>query len=238
MTKEEILAEIRRTTEENGGKPLGVDRFRQATGIKSYDWMRYWPRFGDALRELGFEPNTLNQAFEDDYVLQKAVEFTRELQKFPTITEMVTKRFGDASFPDVKVFRRFGTQVELLTRVAEFADSKPADRDVAELLKPELERSKATTPTRSTKTRSGFVYLFSERPGHYKIGISDDPERRLYELTKGPYKPELVHKFQTDDPSGVEAYWHKRFSGKLMRGEWFRLDASDVNAFKRWRKIF
>jgi hypothetical protein len=41
MQKEEILAEMKRTAEENGGKPLGKGRFETATGIGASDWLRY-----------------------------------------------------------------------------------------------------------------------------------------------------------------------------------------------------
>jgi hypothetical protein len=37
MTREEILNEIRRTAAENGGKPLGRDRFLRITGITEYE---------------------------------------------------------------------------------------------------------------------------------------------------------------------------------------------------------
>ena len=35
-----------------------------------------------------------------------------------------------------------------------------------------------------------------------------------------------------------EAYRHKRFASRRMRGERFRLSASDVKAFKRWRRLY
>lgn len=38
MKKEHILSEIKRTAQENGGVPLGIDRFREATGILKADW--------------------------------------------------------------------------------------------------------------------------------------------------------------------------------------------------------
>ena len=65
MNKQDILDAIKRTARENNGIPLGRQRFEKETGIKPYDWHKYWPKFGDAQRERGFNPNTLNPAYND-----------------------------------------------------------------------------------------------------------------------------------------------------------------------------
>jgi hypothetical protein len=49
MQKENILTEIRRAAQENGGKPLGKGRFGRATRIRGYDWQKFWPRNGQWL---------------------------------------------------------------------------------------------------------------------------------------------------------------------------------------------
>jgi hypothetical protein len=72
FTRDHIVEEIRRTAQANGGRPLGIRRFEAETGIKSSDWMgKFWARWGDALLEAGFEPNTLQGPRGDDEVFEK-----------------------------------------------------------------------------------------------------------------------------------------------------------------------
>jgi hypothetical protein len=68
-----------------------------------------------------------------------------------------------------------------------------------------------------------------------KIGKSNSPSRRYREVRLDlPDETLLIHTIPTDDPAGIESYWHRRFSSKRVREtEFFELDAVDVAAFKR-----
>jgi len=83
----------------------------------------------------------------------------------------------------------------------------------------------------------GYVYLI--RHGrYYKIGKTNSIGRREYDLAiQMPEKLTTVHVIKTDDPDGIEAYWHRRFAAKRKGGEWFDLNASDIKAFKKWLRI-
>ena len=67
----------------------------------------------------------------------------------------------------------------------------------------------------------GYVYLIKMGKYH-KIGMTKSVGRREYELNlQLPERTELVHAIPTDDPAGIEEYWHKRFVAKNTNGEWF-----------------
>jgi hypothetical protein len=242
VTKDFILSEIRRVTSQLG-RPPGAAEFLGQTGIKEWDWKgKHWARWGDALAEAGYEPNQWNQAIPEEQVLQSLAALVREHRRFPTKAEMMLKRRSDASFPSETVFkRRFGNRSEIIARVRQYCATAGGLEDVADICDSALGASaKGKTAVHEADERggvsiAGYVYLMKCGRNQYKIGRTNSPTRRHREVALNiPFTTDLVHSIPTDDPLGIEAYWHRRFEGKRIAGtEFFRLDAADTAAFKR-----
>ncbi len=235
IEKQRIISEIQRTAAKNDGKPLGIARFKAETGIDRNDWFGiYWARWGDALQEAGFAPNTLRSAYSDQWVLEQFVRLIRELGHFPSLGERLLRARRDKSFPTPRVFERFGRKVEFAARIVEFCIAQRGFEDVLSICRPIAE----TVPVESSDSAGenfGRVYLV--RSGRfYKIGQTNDLGRRHRQLEiQLPQKATPVHSIVSDDPVGIEAYWHRRFKAKRLHGEWFNLDPADIRAFKRRR---
>lgn len=237
ITKQDILEAICRTAKENGGRPLGMNRFEKETGIKPYDWGKYYARFGDAQKEAGFTPNQLQEAHADEFVIEKVIGIMRKLRKFPTLREIVVERSNDPEIPSKGTFQRLGTKEQLAIKIADYCKGKTGYDDVISFCQSIFEKSAKEENSDDTDFAVSEVYLFKSGK-YYKIGKTNDTVRRGNELRiQLPEKMDLIHSIRTDDPSGIEAYWHKRFGAKRMQGEWFDLSSADIKAFKRWRRI-
>ena len=76
---------------------------------------------------------------------------------------------------------------------------------------------------------SGYVYLLKSEVGHWKIGRAKDPVARIKTFTvKLPFRVEYETLIKTDDMQKLERELHERFADKRLDGEWFDLDADDV----------
>jgi len=235
MNKQHILHEIERTAKANGGVPLGRQRFFSETGIKESDWFgKYWARWSDAIIEAGFTPNQKNVAYDETWLIRSLVALARELGRFPVVGDLRMKARNDKCFPSHNVFNRFGSKAELVTKVADFCRVQGGFDDVLTMCegatKPEQQ-----TPLEDSEAEVevGCVYLLKSGR-FYKIGRSNSCGRRERELAiQLPERAQLVHEIRTDDPVGIEAYWHRRFEAQRKNGEWFALSSSDIKAFKR-----
>lgn len=230
--RDQILNEIRKLAEANGGQPPGRDAFESATGVRSATWLGvYWARWGDALKEAGYSPNTFQAKVDEEHLLRSFAEAARHYKAIPTTAEV--RMFGKqrADFPSHTTFEnRFAGRTDLLRKLAQWIDATGEYSDVGEMIPTQAE---AGPEPEASSSREGLVYLIKSG-SHYKIGRSDQLERRIKEIRIAlPEAATLVHTIRTDDPAGIEAYWHRRFADRRANGEWFKLTAADVAAFRR-----
>jgi len=142
---------------------------------------------------------------------------------------------SDANFPNEKTLReRFGTRQQLAAKILAYCQSRDGFEDISAICAAALNVQDAETEDdRMPEEDGGFVYLIKSGR-FYKVGRSNSAGRREYELAiQLPEKAIKVHTIRTDDPIGIEEYWHKRFDSKRKNGEWFALESSDVAAFRR-----
>jgi len=241
-SKDTILREIKRLAARNGGVPPGRGRFERETGTKQSEWYpQIWLRWSDAQAEAGYTPTQLKEKIRDEVVIEKYIALIRELKlKRPlVIGEIRNKARTDKSFPAHTVFNRFGGKDKLIHAVSAYCQNKPEYEDISAICAAveASTRLPGMGETTHAKVVVGFVYLMKSGR-HYKIGRTSSVARRGGELTvKIPVPPKTIHSIETDDPVGVEAYWHKRFANKRGEGEWFELTPEDVTAFRRWKRI-
>jgi hypothetical protein len=126
------------------------------------------------------------------------------------------------------LYEHFGSKNALLKNLRTWATNKSDYTDIAATLGVGSE-----SISERDKPKEGLVYLIKSG-AHYKIGRSDELERRVKEIRIAlPEAASLVHSIRTDDPAGIEAYWHRRFADRRANGEWFKLTNAEVAAFKR-----
>lgn len=224
-----VLAEIGRIARENGGAPPGMLQFASKSGIRKSAWVgRIWPRWSDALKEAGFAPHPANPRLNDDDMLAAIAEAARAIGRIPAENDLVFQRAAGRRIPCHQTYlHHFGGKEGTLLRLKRWAEATPERADVAAML------AGVEEPPVPAMRCKGTVYLL--RCGRwFKIGCSTMVRERVRVLQQGlPEAARLVHVIHTDDPHGIESYWHRRFAKKRVRGEWFRLSRDDVAVFRQ-----
>jgi Meiotically up-regulated gene 113 len=232
MDKERIIAEIRRTAEDNGGVPLGQNTFADVTGIGEWEWRgKYWRNWGEAVLEAGLTPNQPKPAHGKAALALALTRLTAKLGRFPTRADLKLEKRTDPVFPTITAFDgHIGRRAEMVEAVRRHATEHSDYRAVLDVLPP---ASPAPAVEEPSKGVDGAVYML-KLGKHYKIGKSFRVPQRHREIAiELPEKPDVVHVITTDDPTGIEAYWHARFAEKRTNGEWFALTQDEIRAFKR-----
>ncbi|WFU09782.1 GIY-YIG nuclease family protein [Rhizobium sp. CB3090] len=237
LIRQEIISKIKDIAQRDGKAP-GREKFQGETGIGPHTWRgRIWRSWTDALADAGFEPNEYQAAFDSDDLLQAVAEIASRLGRFPTTGDIEYEFPRLSGAPSSATLFARWKMAELAAALAEYAERR-GDYKIASFARDYV------PPRRNKKSEVedavvvGYVYM--QRHGSdYKIGYTKSLNKRGRQIQiELPQKIELVHSILTDDPAGIEAYWHKRFSEKRTRGEWFKLTKADITAFKRWSKIW
>ncbi|NTJ63504.1 GIY-YIG nuclease family protein [Agrobacterium rhizogenes] len=237
--KHDILLKIRQVASDNGGKPPGIARFESATGVKRHEWLgKIWRNWSDAIIEAGFTPNELQGAWDELEILQIIAEISKAIRRFPSSSDLKFELHHRPNSPDTKTVLARWNMPELAAALADYAEQN-GEQEVASYARAYTPRQRGTDNEGGTSESAlGHVYM-QRHNTDYKIGFTTSLNKRGRQIQiELPQEIELVHSILTDDPAGVESYWHKRFAAKRTRGEWFKLTKSDVAAFKRWSKIW
>jgi hypothetical protein len=242
MEREEILERYKMAASARG-RTIGKSQFFKDAGVKESEWMRYWPRISEMQKEAGFEPNDFQDAIPEEQILEAWAKILETLGKFPTHAELRIAIRNSIALPADNTLRRIGTNAKIAEKVIAHLSAKntnPAAIKICELF---LANNSAITTSDATLTNkvlsTGYVYLLRLSGSKYKIGKTGNLDRRLDQHRR--LLPDLKYtwKIETDDPSGIEAYWKRRFADKLepKTEETFNLSADDVASFKRWIRI-
>ncbi len=234
--KQTILRKIQQLAEENGGKPPGGKGFERTTGIRKSAWLgKFWVRWGDALREAGFQPNTLQRAYSETFLMECLIRVTRACGHFPSRAELQMSGRNDPALPSASPYFRLSQyKPQLIERLLRFCEGKPEYDDIRNICNAQGTKLTIAAARKAARRHvRGHVYLF--RSGKlYKVGRTNNVKRRWQEMaTQVPGELTMIHSIKTDDPEGIEKYWHLRFAERRAKREWFQLTAADVIAFKR-----
>lgn len=91
----------------------------------------------------------------------------------------------------------------------------------------------APVQKRKKENTDGHVYLLQSPTGAYKIGRAKNPEHRLKTFgVQLPFEVEYIAVIPTPDMYALELELHALYAAKRINGEWFALDAADVETIK------
>ena len=237
-TKEDIIKELKKCFKENGNKTPSEKIFYETTEVKITDRRKFWPNYGELVREAGLTPNKFDKTkYTSKQLCKMFVGIMRDKHTWPTRGLLDVKHNEDLNFPDSSTFyNKLGLAKKLAGTILDFVGDKRGYDDVIKICNLAREKFKANDKEVGEDLITGFVYL-GKQHGRYKIGKTKNLYRRREDITlMGSEEFDLLHWIETDDMGGIEAYWHTRFKQKWIRGEWFKLSPSDIKVFKRWPK--
>jgi len=228
-SRQRIVEEIKRVAGVEG-RPPGIGVFTRLSGIPEHHWKGvHYAKWSDALADAGLQANSLNERLNSETILQVVAKLCVNTGSMPSKVQYKLHRRNNQTLPHDETLRQhFGSWAGLRAALRDLALRDAAFSSLLQIM------PSAETSTHPAKPKAGgWVYLL-QSGAHYKIGRSDTLERRIREISIAlPERVELIHAIETDDPIGIETYWHRRYADRRMNGEWFNLSVDDVRAFRR-----
>ena len=202
--------------------------------------------FGWGIDGVTVHPDIYNEHDAKDIAnaIQYAASIWHEFKDYAWVCERITYDLNEFSKPpreEAQIWLDYCNRA-IASEIFKLNDNqliwaKEASYDLAYYIEnsryPYKHPVKETKPQRTPKP--GYIYLLQAitPDNHYKIGLSKDPVTRIESMgVKLPFPVETLHTFETDDMTQTEKVLHDRFGDKRVNGEWFELEASDVEYFK------
>lgn len=82
--------------------------------------------------------------------------------------------------------------------------------------------------SRNGRLIGNCVYIGYDENGLFKIGMTDNWQRRLRQIQNMNPNFQFLCVIPQDKPAITEASLHVKFASKRMVGEWFQLSAEDI----------
>ena len=185
---------------------------------------------------LNYQTASLN---DPEYIkgLQIILDESPAIEAWAYVVEMkiytidqIANQMSDTTFSKIIVqagLAETSTLVDLDDKFREFVEQC---REYAERrLVTQRRKERQLTPG----YRGGYVYLIQSPTEAYKIGRSKDPKDRMATFSvKLPFEVKYIHLIPTRDMYLLEKQLQDKFEHKRIDGEWFALDAYDVEYIK------
>jgi len=236
-TADQIIAQLKAAIDRNGGQPPSLRSFFQGTGLNQRDLVRAgWPTYGALLKSQGFQPGGMKRGYTDEEIFRPLAELALRLGHFPTQNEREVERHRNSAFPSTEAYIRRGRGALLEHALREWCEATNSFPDLV----PSLKRAGAAVRA-SGPVVKGYVYMLRDGSSGKRVKIGKESVEGARQAAAATWieNPKAIHRIATDDPEGIERYWHERFKkeGKHVVREWFDLLPSDIAAFKAWKKI-
>lgn len=110
--------------------------------------------------------------------------------------------------------------IPILQKYIEENTNEDIERENERLSARFYEEMNQTPKPKDTSWAGGYVYLF-ECGGKYKIGVSNNVDRRIKDLDHRPFKVTLISKVHSKMAYKVEGTIHARLKKHKIEGEWY-----------------